>query len=165
MTLDATDRFILSALARNARSSLQDIASQLGVSRATVHERIKKLTQSGILKGFQAVIDWPSLGYPVMAWVALQTEQGDQAYNVLDDLAKIPEVDSAYMVTGRFDCLVKVWAEDHESLQRLLFDKLGGIRGFRRAETMVVLSTPLQHHTPNLLAQLSPAPNPGNADA
>lgn len=149
--LDHIDHVILSTLSRNARSSLQDIASQLGIARATVHERVKKLTQSGILQGFHARIDWSKLGFTVVAWVALQTEQGGEAYNVLDDLLAIPEVDAAYMVTGRFDCLVKIWAQSHESLQKVLFDQIGHIRGFRRAETMVVLSTPLDNHTPQLL--------------
>lgn len=149
--LDEVDRVILQALSENARMSLQEIANRLGMSRATIHERMKKLLQNGFLKGFRADIDWALLGFPVVAWVALQTEQGDASYYVLDDLEKIAEVESAYMVTGRFDCLVKLRAKDHQDLQRLLFDKVGRIRGFRRAETMVVLSAPLEHNGGRLL--------------
>ncbi|MCY0878952.1 MAG: Lrp/AsnC family transcriptional regulator [Firmicutes bacterium] len=144
--IDQQDRRILEFLMANARVSFQDIAQELGVSRATVHERVKKLTQLGVIQGYHAAINWSLLGYPVTALIALQTEQGQASYSVLEDLAKIREVESAYLVAGRFDCIVKVRAESHEHLQVVLFDLIGKIRGFHRAETMVVLTTPLENH-------------------
>ncbi len=149
--LDDIDRVILKMLSENARVSLQDIATALGMSRATIHERVKKLNANGYVRGYKADLDWALLGYPVVAWVALQTEQGSASYFVLDDLGEIPEVESAYMVAGRFDCLVKIRATGHEHLQRLLFDRVGMIRGFRRAETLVVLSAPLENEVGRLL--------------
>ncbi|PSR34115.1 MAG: Lrp/AsnC family transcriptional regulator [Sulfobacillus benefaciens] len=154
--LDEVDRVILKTLSENARASLQEIANTLGMSRATIHERLKKLNQQGYVRGYKADIDWPRLGYSVVAWVALQTEQGEASYHVLDDLGKIPEVESAYMVAGRFDCLVKLRATDHGHLQRLLFDHIGRIRGFHRAETMVVLSAPLENNVSRLLEESDP---------
>ena len=143
--LDATDQFILQHLSANARISFQEIADALGVSRATIHERVKRMVQSGVIKGYHTEIDWIKLGYPVAALVALQTEQGQQSYHVLEDLARIAEVENAYLVTGRFDCVIKLRAKNHEHLQHILFDEIGQIRGFRHAETMVVLSTPLEN--------------------
>jgi DNA-binding Lrp family transcriptional regulator len=144
--LDQQDRRILEFLVANARVSFQDIARELGVSRATVHERVKKMAQLGIIQGYHAAVNWSLVGYPVTALIALQTEQGQASYSVLEDLAKIREVESAYLVAGRFDCIVKVRAESHEHLQAVLFDLIGKIRGFHRAETMVVLTTPLENH-------------------
>jgi DNA-binding Lrp family transcriptional regulator len=144
--LDSIDQRILQHLSTNARVSFQDIAGELGVSRATIHERVKRMTQSGIIRSYRAVIDWTRLGYPVEALVALQTEQGQASYHVLEDLAQIEEVEHAYLITGRFDCLVKIRAHNHEHLQQILFDRVGKVRGFRHAETMVVLSTPLENN-------------------
>jgi len=144
--VDHIDRTILNHLSQNARISFQDIAEELGVSRATIHERVKRMVHAGVIKGYRAEIDWTLLGYPVVALVALQTEQGQASYYVLEDLSKIKEVEQAYLVAGRFDCLVKIRAHNHEHLQRVLFDQIGQIRGFRRAETMVVLSTPLENN-------------------
>lgn len=149
--LDQVDLVILKMLSENARVSLQEIANVLGMSRATIHERLKKLNQNGCVRGYKVDVDWSLLGYPVVAWVALQTEQGEASYFVLDDLGNIPEVESAYMVAGRFDCLVKLRAKNHEHLQRLLFDYVGRIRGFHRAETLVVLSSPLENNIGRLL--------------
>lgn len=144
--VDGTDQRILQYLSTNARISFQEIAHGLGVSRATVHERVKRMVQSGVIKGYRTEIDWVKLGYPVVALVALQTEQGQQSYYVLEDLSRIQEVENAYLITGRFDCLVKLRAQNHEHLQHILFDQIGQIRGFRHAETMVVLSTPLENN-------------------
>lgn len=146
LPLDVVDQGILRRLATNARTSFQDVAVELGVSRATIHERVKRMVQGGIIRGYRAEIDWIRLGYPVVALVALQTEQGQASYHVLEDLSSIEEVENAYLITGRFDCLVKVRARNHEHLQAVLFDRIGLIRGFRHAETMVVLSTPLENN-------------------
>lgn len=153
--MDEADRVIVQSLAKNGRGSLQVVADQLGLSRATVHERVRKLTNAGVLRAFRADVDWTALGFHVMAWVALQTDQGKSSYQVLDDLAQIKEVDAAYLVTGRFDCLVKIRARDHQDLQRVLFDELGKVGGFRRAETMVVLSTPFENKVDALFQSLS----------
>ena len=156
--MDEADRVIVQALSKNARVSLQVVADQLGLSRATVHERVRKLTSAGALRGFRAEVDWAALGFLVMAWVALQTEQGGSSYQVLEDLARIKEVDAAYLVTGRFDCLVKIRARDHRDLQRVLFDELGKVGGFRRAETMVVLSTPFENKVEELFQSIRELP-------
>ena len=145
-SLDAVSQGIVRHLLANARASYQDMADELGVSRATIFERVKRLVQSGVIKGYHATIDWSLIGYPVVALVALETEQGQASYSVLEDLSKIWEVENAYLIAGRFDCLVKIHAKHHEHLQHILFQKIGQIRGFRRAETMVVLSAPLENN-------------------
>jgi Lrp/AsnC family transcriptional regulator for asnA, asnC and gidA len=147
------DRVILRSLLLNARTPLQDIANRLSVSRTTVHQRLRRLQKHGYVRKYKLDIDWSRLGYPLVAWVALQTEQGEGPNYVLDKLSKIPEVKAAYMVVGRFDFLVELRATDHKHLQHLLFDHIGRIRGFHRAETMVVLSAPLENKISRLLEE------------
>lgn len=138
--LDATDRQLLALLHNHARMSLQELADHVGLSRVTVHERVKKLQQKGIIIDFRTNVDPESLGYPVLAWVGLLTEQGEQAYRTLEDLGQIAEIEAAYVVTGHFDILVKVRAQSNSHLQQILFGKIDKVYGFQRSETMVVLS-------------------------
>ncbi|MFZ5644820.1 MAG: Lrp/AsnC family transcriptional regulator [Bacillota bacterium] len=143
-TLDSTDLFILKSLQENARSTYQDIALKLGVSRVTIHERVRKLTESGVLQGFHARVNAKIIGYPVMAIVGLITIQGSEAYRTMEELKRYPEVEEIHVVTGRYDYLVKVRAKDNEDLQRIIFNKIDQVYGFQRAETMMVLSSPVE---------------------
>lgn len=142
--LDTIDLVILKALQENARSSYQDIATQVGVSRVTVHERIRKLLESGIIEGFHARVNARRIGYPVTAIVGLITIQGNEAYRTIEELKQLPEVEEILVVAGRYDYLVKVRAQDNEDLQQVLLTKIDQVYGFQRAETMVVLSSPVE---------------------
>jgi DNA-binding Lrp family transcriptional regulator len=144
--LDAMDLTIMKALQENARSSYQDIASRIGVSRVTVYERIRKLIDSGVIEGFHASINARRIGYPVTAIVGMNTIQGNEAYRTIEELQQLPEVEELHVVTGRYDYLVKVRAVDNEDLQRILFTKIDQVYGFRRAETMMVLSSPIEKY-------------------
>lgn len=82
--LDTIDLTIMKTLQENARSSYRDIASRIGVSRVTVHERIRKLIESGIIEGFHARVNARRTGYPVTAIVGLSTIQGSEAYRTIE---------------------------------------------------------------------------------
>lgn len=144
LTLDATDLAILKALQENARSTYQDIALNLGFSRVTIYERVRKLTENGVIQGFHARLDAKKMGYPVMALVGLITVQGSVAYRTMEELKQYPEVEEIHVVTGRYDYLIKVRARDNEDLEHILLTKIDQVYGFQRAETMVVLSSPLE---------------------
>lgn len=143
MELDDIDRQILVLLHDQARMPLQELAGRVGLSRAAVHERVKKLVNSGVIQSFEIRVNPDLLGYPVLAWIGLLTVQGTEAYQTLEDLSQIPEIEAAYVVTGHFDFLVKVRAKSNAHLQKILFEKIDQIHGFQRSETMVVLSAAL----------------------
>ncbi|MDD4239310.1 MAG: Lrp/AsnC family transcriptional regulator [Desulfotomaculaceae bacterium] len=144
--LDAMDLAIMKSLQENARSSYQDIATQIGVSRVTVYERIRKLIESGIIEGFHMRVNARKIGYNVTAIVGLITVQGNKANRTTEELQQITEVEEVHVVTGRYDYLVKVRALDNEDLQNILLNKIDQVYGFRRAETMVVLSSPIEKY-------------------
>ncbi len=144
MDLDHIDRQILVILQENARIPLQELADQVGVSRPTVHDRVKKLLHRGYIAKFYADVDPELMGYPVLAWVGLLTDQGDSAHRTLDELRAIPEIEAAYVVTGHFDILVKVRAQTNSHLQKILFEKVDRVFGFQRSETMIVLSAAVE---------------------
>ncbi|MCL6639158.1 MAG: Lrp/AsnC family transcriptional regulator [Firmicutes bacterium] len=142
--LDAIDLAILETFQENARTSYQEIANNLGVSRVTVYERVRKLTESGVIEGYHVRVNARRVGYPVTAMVGLITVQGNEAYRTIEDLRRLHEVEEVHVVTGRYDYLVKVRARDNEDLQCILLNKIDQVYGFQRAETMVVLSSPVE---------------------
>lgn len=142
---------MLKALQANARVTGQEIASAIGISRVTVHDRIRKLVQNGIITGFHAILNAPKVGYPVTAIIGLRTIQGKEAYRTIEDLKRIHEIEESHITTGQYDFLVKVRARNNEHLQRILLEKIDQIHGFQRAETMIVLSSPIER--PGLQAE------------
>ena len=141
--LDDLDLTILKMLEQDARLSYQELANQTGVSRVTIHERVRRLVQRGIISGFHTRLNPASLGYHVTAIVGLMAIQGAASYQTIEDLKKIPEIEEVHVVTGRYDYLVKIRARNNEDLERILLTKIDQVYGFQRAETMVVLSTPI----------------------
>ncbi len=144
LELDKVDLKIISILIDNARIPLQELADKVGFSRVTVSERVKKLREKGVIEKYQSVIDSDMLGYSVLAWVGLSTVQGKESYRTLEDLKQILEIESAYVVTGQFDILVKIRAKNNAHLQQILFEQVDQVYGFKKSETMVVLSAAVE---------------------
>lgn len=157
LEFDNFDRRIMAILATDGRISLQELADRINLSRAAVHERLKKLQLRRVVQGYRAILDAEQLGYPVLAWVGLQTAQGVEAYKTLDELQAIPEIEAAYVVTGQFDILVKIRAHDNAHLQKILFENVDQVSGFKRSETMVVLSASTDKYglSPDLVEKLN----------
>ncbi len=143
-SLDATDLAIARALEREGRQSVQELSRQLGFSRATVSERLTRLIDQGVIKGFHARLDYRRMGYPLTAFVGLESVQGFNAVEVITSLKAISEVEEVHTVTGRIDMLVKLRARSTEHLQYILSFKIQAIPGIGRGETMLVLSSGLE---------------------
>jgi DNA-binding Lrp family transcriptional regulator len=142
--LDATDLGIARALERNGRMSVLELSRKLGVSRATISERLTRLIEQGVIKGFHARLDYKRLGYPLLAFIGLQSVQGFNVVEVVSALKRIREVEEVHTVTGRIDMLVKLRARSTEHLQYILTFKIQAIPGIGRGETMLVLSSGLE---------------------
>ncbi|MCC6002948.1 MAG: Lrp/AsnC family transcriptional regulator [Thermofilum sp.] len=135
--LDHIDRRILEILQDNAKTPYAQIASQLGISEATVHLRIKKLGSLGVIKRFQAIVDPEKVGRKVTAIIGVIATP--QKYSqVLKELEKMPEVTEIFDVAGEYSTLLKVRVKSKEDLARLL-DEIGRIDGVESTKTMYVL--------------------------
>ncbi len=135
--LDEIDMKLLKILQENAKTSYSKISKMLGVSEATVHLRIKKLKDMGIIKKFQAIIDPEKVGKGVMAIIAI-TAEPKKFDRVLASLAKIDDIYEIYDVTGEYYAILKVRVRSREELARVL-DTIGNIDGILSTKTMYVL--------------------------
>lgn len=140
MELDATDRAILRILQEDARTPFSEVARRIDMSSATVHDRVGRMEDAGVIEGYHAKVNAKSLGYGVSAFVGLRTEQGREE-NALARLSELEEVREIHLTTGEWDVMLRVYAEDTDALRDLMFDHIANMDGFSRSQTMVILGT------------------------
>jgi DNA-binding Lrp family transcriptional regulator len=111
LTLDRTDFAILDLLQKNARIAVKEVAAEVGLAQSSVHERIRQLRDSGVLRGAHAVVDPHALGIGLEAILMLGLSKYERSTveQFLDELATLPEVRFAYLVTGRYDVMCMSW--------------------------------------------------------
>jgi len=139
--LDARDRHILRLVQQDATLAQAEIARRVGLSTAAVHERLKKLEASGVIRRWTAVVDPAAVGVQVTAFVEVFLEHPRFEAAFLDRLKELDEVLECHHVTGEFSLLLKVRVRDVAALQHLLLEQLGSHEGVRQTRTAVVLST------------------------
>ncbi len=137
--LDQLDRQILSILMSDAKIPYTDIARQLNVSGGTVHVRMKKLEDTGIVEGARLKIDPSKLGYDIIAFIGIFLEKSSLYENVINQLTNIPEVINAYYTTGNYSIFTKVVCKDTRDLRIVLSEKIQAIPGIQRTETLIAL--------------------------
>ena len=121
--LDDLDMKILSILMQDARKSVREIARELGVSPATVHNRLKRLQQMGVLKGFMPIVDFSKLGYQVTAVIMVSVE-GHRLREFENEMRQIKNVIAIYDITGEFDVLLIAKFRDVQALDFFVKDLL-----------------------------------------
>ncbi|WP_193310236.1 Lrp/AsnC family transcriptional regulator [Halorubrum halophilum] len=147
MELDETDREILRILQEDARTPFSEVARRIDMSSATVHDRVSRMEEAGVIDGYHASIDPRSVGYGVSAFVGLRVEQGREE-DALKRLREISGVREIHLTTGEWDVLLKVVASDTDSLRDLMFERIAEMDGFSRSQTMIILGTDYETHGP-----------------
>ena len=147
-TLDPLDLRILEILQTNARETQVEIARDIGLAPSAVLERIRKLEARGVIRGYTALVDPKALDLPILAFVAVRSDETGTDEQVAPALAKIPEVLEVHHVAGDDCYLIKVRARDAEHLGVLLRTRFGRIPGVRSTRTTIVLET--VNETPRL---------------
>ncbi len=135
--LDETDKRILRILQENAKTPYSKIAKMLKVSEATIHIRVKKLRERGVIRGFRADVDPEKVGKGTTAFVLVKADPKKYS-QVLGELSKIKDVYELYDVTGEYYALAKIRVGTREELTKVL-DKIGDIDGIVSTYTMFVL--------------------------
>ena len=137
--IDKLDKQILSMLMNDAEQPYTDIAKKLFVSGGTVHVRMKKLRDMGIVQGANLVIDHGKLGYDICAFLGVYLDKSSLYDSVAEELKKIPEVVAAYYTTGLYNIFAKILCRDTNHLRDILHDKIQNIPGIQRTETFISL--------------------------
>lgn len=136
--LDEIDHQILDMLIENTRTPFTDIAKKLLISAGTVHVRVKKMEEAGIIEGSSLTLDYRKLGYSFIAYVGIYLQNTSQTKFVLQRINDIPYVTVAHITTGKFNIFCKIRARDTNHAKEIIF-KLDDIDGVYRTETMISL--------------------------
>lgn len=141
--MDKIDRKILFELQRNARASLQEIGQAVGLSPSPCWARIKRMQEDGVIEGYTVRINPQSLGLndTVLLMVTLNSHSDNTLEKFGEQLATIPEVVEAHLVSGTYDYLLRVMVKDTRDYERLLREKLYKIKGIQHSQSMFVLRT------------------------
>lgn len=136
--LDDVDHQILDMLIDNTRIPFTDIAKKLEISAGTVHVRVKKMEDAGIIKGSSLTLDYKKLGYSFIAYVGVFLLKTSQTKFVLERINEIPFVTVAHITTGKFNVFCKIRAKNTEHAKDVIF-MIDDIEGVYRTETMISL--------------------------
>jgi Lrp/AsnC family leucine-responsive transcriptional regulator len=141
--LDEKDELIVDELKKDARMSTVDIARKTGLPRVTVHERIKRLKERGVIKHFTVVLDNSKIGRPTTAFVlvAYDPHQDITQRKLAERLAKLDGVYEVHILAGDWDLLLKVRGDSVEGIGKLVVDRLREIGGVGRTVTLACFSS------------------------
>ena len=137
--IDTTDLQILSYLMDDAKIPYTEIAKQLAISSGTVHVRMKKMEELGIIKSSNLKINYEKLGYDITAFIGIHLRQSRLYDTVCKQLLKIPEIVDLHYTTGEFAMFAKVVCKDTRHLREILHDKLARIDEITRTDTFISL--------------------------
>lgn len=137
-SLDEVDHQILDILIENARTPFTDIAKKLLVSAGTIHVRVKKMEDEGIIQGSTLTLNYEKMGYSFIAHVGIFLEKTSRTQKVIEDLRNIPNVTVAYVTAGKYNIFAKVRAKGTNDAKDIIY-KIDEIEGVSRTETMIAL--------------------------
>lgn len=144
VTLDAIDRKILKFLVKNARMPFLEIARECGISGAAIHQRIRKLEDSGVILGSRMSVNPKMLGFDVCAFIAIRIQDPMLNISVVEKLKHIPEIVECHFITGTYNMMVKLYCVDNEHLMQTIFDGILRVQGISATQTYISLDESFQ---------------------
>ena len=141
--LDDKDSAILEQLMSDSRKTTKAIARSLDIPRATVHDRIAKMEQKGIIKRYTATPDYNQLGLGVTAFILVQFEpkEGLSQRDTADEISSLEGIFEVHMISGEYDMLLKVRGSSMEDIGKLVIDRLREVSGVARTLTCACFTT------------------------
>lgn len=141
--IDSLDRRIIEELQKDARKPFLDIARKCQVAGATIHQRVEKLREKGIITGSKIIVDHKKLGYGVEVLLGIHLVNAKVVSKVVKKLEKFPEVVQSLYTTGNYALFIKVVTEDIDHYHNFLTKKLQAIEEIRSTESFICLETPI----------------------
>jgi Lrp/AsnC family transcriptional regulator for asnA, asnC and gidA len=139
LNLDKLDYQIIYEMMETAEISYADLGKKLFVSGGTIHVRIKKLEELGIVKGTKLSVDLKALGYDVIAFIGIYLEKSSMYDSVANELKNIPQIVRLNYTTGNYSMFAEIVCRDINQLRFVLHDELQNIKGIERTETFISL--------------------------
>ena len=133
---DKTDLKILEILTQDAKKPYTEVAKKAFVSPGTVHVRMNKMEEAGIIEKTTLRLNYAKLGYDITAFIGIYLEKSALYDQVLNKLKNIPEITSIHYTTGNYSMFVKIHCRDTNHLKEVLHDKMQQVEGIDRTETM-----------------------------
>lgn len=144
--LDDLDLQILDILIKDSRTPFLEIARQCHVSGGTIHVRMKKMEDIGIIKGTKLILDTSKLGYDVCCFIGIYLDKARSYNDVLEQLKLINEIVELHYTTGEYSIFVKVICKSIADLQNLLMNKIQAVDGIQRTDTFISLVQPIDRN-------------------
>jgi len=144
--LDELDLQILDLLVKDCRTPYLEIARVCHVSGGTIHVRMKKMEDMGIIKGSRIILNLPKLGYDVCCFVGIYVDKTSSFNAVFDEMSTINEVVELHLTTGNYSMFAKIVCTNISDLQDVLLNKINHIAGVQRTDTFVSLSQPIDRN-------------------
>ncbi len=141
--VDKTDLKILEILIQDAKKPFTEVAKKVFVSQGTVHVRMNKMQEAGIVEKTTLKINYAKLGFDITAFIGIYLEKSALYEKVLEKLKQIPEVTNIHYTTGNYSMFVKIHCRDTNHLKEVLHDKMQQVEGIERTETMISLEESL----------------------
>ncbi|GAA4269257.1 Lrp/AsnC ligand binding domain-containing protein [Hyunsoonleella aestuarii] len=143
ITIDGIDKKILRTLMADARTPILEIARNVGISGAAIHQRLRKLEKSGLISGSKFIVEPKVLGFNTMAFVGVYFDKAADAPLIIKLLKRVPEVLECHYTTGNWNVFLKVLCRNNDHLMQLL-NTLQGITGVARTETFISLDQQIE---------------------
>lgn len=137
--LDSLDTQILSILMNNASTPYTEIAKKLIVSGGTIHVRMKKMEELGIIRGSNLIINPQKIGFDITAFLGIYLEKGSQYNNAVEQLKRVKEVVELHYCTGTYSMFAKIICRDTTHLRKVLNEDIQAVKGIQRTETIISL--------------------------
>ena len=137
--LDGIDKIIIRYLLDEARTPIQILAKACGISGAAIHQRLKKLENTGVISGSQIILNPKVLGFNTIAFIGIYLDKAIRNPEAVQQLKNIPEVVECHYTTGNWSIFVKLLCRDNEHLMQLLNKNIQSIEGVSRTETFISL--------------------------
>lgn len=144
--IDEVDKQILHFLIENTRTPFTEIAKQMNVSAGTIHVRVKKMEEAGIIKGTTLIVDYARMGYDFIAYVGILLTKSNKTAAVVEKLKEIPNVTVASVVSGKYNIFCKIRARDTSDAKDVIY-RIDEIDAVLRTESMITLDEDINDKT------------------
>jgi Lrp/AsnC family transcriptional regulator, regulator for asnA, asnC and gidA len=146
--LDEVDMKILDIISHNARVPFKDVADEVGISRAAVHQRVNRMVDLEVITGSGYYVNPKKIDYRTCTYIGIFLDKGGIYSDVAEKLKEIPEIVECHYTTGQYAIFIKVYAKDNEHLKSILAEKIQKISGVSSTETFISLEETFRRSLP-----------------